>query len=455
MEMAALDDPLLADAMEGYAAAGDSWEQPLAELHQQFEQQHQSATPVVAIGKPRSYTWWKAAAAVLLLATTVTLVYLFADRNKNNQIAQQNQQLIDTTISSVAVDSAPSAADVAGNDIAMVEQVKTAKQKERYANQQAAGLPAITSETLAPPTDSMLVYRPAPVDANPSREDLAVSAKPIADDAHATKQIAQQQSGENNTTVSPAPATRRETNITASNEIVSNRNTQYNQYKSTDKDVRKTQGYNLNAPTTNNQLPRLTLQIVNEKKQALPYAQVNTGNGKILFANQQGLLHLANTDVNDEIAVSSAGYQSQKLSFGQQGTAIQQVVLQPAEIVVTQLKSNADRKKSKQALMKAEQEKALQEQEDEEAIAPVIGWTNYNNYLSTNLSLNPSVTDKKLHGDIEIEIRLDKSGNITNATVDKSLCKECDEEAIRLIKEGPKFEVKNKKNRKVKIKVKL
>jgi hypothetical protein len=44
-------------------------------------------------------------------------------------------------------------------------------------------------------------------------------------------------------------------------------------------------------------------------------------------------------------------------------------------------------------------------------------------------------------------------GEPVNIKVEKSLCKECDEEAKRLIRQGPKWKLKKKKNNRVTVTV--
>jgi hypothetical protein len=48
---------------------------------------------------------------------------------------------------------------------------------------------------------------------------------------------------------------------------------------------------------------------------------------------------------------------------------------------------------------------------------------------------------------VQISFEVNKLGEPVNIKVEKSLCKECDEEAIRLIKQGPKWKTKKKKKR--------
>jgi TonB family protein len=54
---------------------------------------------------------------------------------------------------------------------------------------------------------------------------------------------------------------------------------------------------------------------------------------------------------------------------------------------------------------------------------------------------------KQNRGDVEVSFEVDKNGEPVNIKVEKSLCGKCDEEAIRLIKDGPKWKRKDRKLR--------
>jgi hypothetical protein len=453
MEMAALDDSLLSDAMEGFAAEAGSWQEPLADLHRQFEQKNTTAAPVVPMATAKKINWWRYAAAVAVLGTTITLAYLFRSKNNPIQIAQNNAVTADTAMGEIAApaDTAAAFVNPSGNngnmDVAIVEKKKqhTVQTDVRAIAQN--NLPATATEKFVV-ADSVQSYPGLLADEGENVAKTATANAP-AQPAPATVQNSREHYKANQNA---------QTEISTSNKPLANNNV-YRQKNAVETD-KSTADNNQQQAATNSlgntatNAPLFTLEVLNEKKQALPYAQVNTGSGKTLFANEQGLLQIPQKEVANELAIVSAGYHAQKIKIPA-GSANRQVIMQPEDVAVTELKSRADKKENKQAKMKAAQQEQLLAQEDEEAVAPVIGWTNYNNYLNSNLNMNPAISGQKMHGEIEILVRLDKNGNITNATVDKSLCKACDEEAIRLIKEGPRFDIKNKKERKVKVKVKL
>ena len=79
---------------------------------------------------------------------------------------------------------------------------------------------------------------------------------------------------------------------------------------------------------------------------------------------------------------------------------------------------------------------------------PVDGWSNYDMYLVNNLKVPESLRSKQSGaGEVELSFEVDKNGGPVNITVKKSLCESCDKEAIRLIKEGPKWKRKARKGR--------
>jgi TonB family protein len=64
------------------------------------------------------------------------------------------------------------------------------------------------------------------------------------------------------------------------------------------------------------------------------------------------------------------------------------------------------------------------------------------------------VLQKQIHGDVELSFEVRSDGVISNMKVDKSLCADCDEAALKVIQAGPRWKIKkgNKGFAKVKVK---
>lgn len=86
-----------------------------------------------------------------------------------------------------------------------------------------------------------------------------------------------------------------------------------------------------------------------------------------------------------------------------------------------------------------------------DTLEPAEGWTNFDDYIANHLKAHDERKTKNAAGEVELSFDINKEGEAVNIAVTKSLCDKCDEEAIRLLKEGPKWK-KNKKKGKVKIK---
>ena len=70
---------------------------------------------------------------------------------------------------------------------------------------------------------------------------------------------------------------------------------------------------------------------------------------------------------------------------------------------------------------------------------PRGGFTQFNEYVADNLRYPQSAIDNNIQGDVVIEFQIDPNGDTKDFVILKGLGFGCDEEAIRLIKDGPKW----------------
>lgn len=85
-------------------------------------------------------------------------------------------------------------------------------------------------------------------------------------------------------------------------------------------------------------------------------------------------------------------------------------------------------------------------------VEPFVGWRNYDLYLANN----NRISDLQIYSNrsVMLSFEVSQGGEIKNITIDKSQGQELDAEAIRLLKEGPKWKVK-KNGEKGKVEVKF
>ena len=86
-----------------------------------------------------------------------------------------------------------------------------------------------------------------------------------------------------------------------------------------------------------------------------------------------------------------------------------------------------------------------------DTLEPAECWTSYNDYIVSNLKSPEDLHMKPISGEVELSFDINKDGEPVNIAVVKSLCDKCDDEAIRLLKEGPKWKKKKKGKGKIAI----
>ena len=87
-----------------------------------------------------------------------------------------------------------------------------------------------------------------------------------------------------------------------------------------------------------------------------------------------------------------------------------------------------------------------------EEAEPATGAVYYNDYVANNLQMPEKELQKNISGEVKLSFDVDDAGQAVNIKVEKSLCTECDKEAIRILKQGPKW-VKKKKDKKGKLSI--
>jgi TonB family protein len=79
---------------------------------------------------------------------------------------------------------------------------------------------------------------------------------------------------------------------------------------------------------------------------------------------------------------------------------------------------------------------------------PEVGWGNFNTYVANNIQIPETIRKKNTLSNVELSFDVDRNGNPTNIRVTKSSqCKECDEEAKRVLKEGPKWKKRGRRSK--------
>ena len=429
LEKAALDDPFLADALEGYTTIGVNATADTDELKKRLAARLEGGKIIeIGAGNKTNSPWLRVAVMIIIVAGAGLLLYQFAFNNKKeNSIAKTEPKVTEEiktadsnqTVSSTLTDTARSKATNIAREKETIASGK-GQSKEVTLSNQSNGFSSIKN-------DSVKYYYSSPVD----REVSSASVSPEApaglfnkkneeknDDALAKRKLIEKAAGIKKDVDGDGVMDKTE--------------------------PQKAEGFYSNnsfakiAPAQNQRNNYFSGRITDPNNNPLPFANVtNTRDNVGTYADAKGNFNLISPDSVLNVQIRSVGFDNNNVQL-RGNTTSNQVVMQEDkslnEVVISNKKPNANR--SRDANMKLEEPE------------PADGWDNYDTYLSNNLNVPDEVKTKRISsGEVEVSLEVDKNGEPINIKVEKSLCAKCDKEAIRLVKEGPKWKRKTKNGR--------
>lgn len=457
MEKAALDDPFLADAMEGYSTEGVVVAQEISSLKQRLADRIEGKDDrkVIGIAPVRSFPWLRVAALFVLIAGTAFMIYQFTFRNENKQPITQakNRDTVNSRGDLNAIQKESNAAAVYDSTTAIngniSSQAADAKADRSFADHYYKDQLAENSPLLLP-GDSIIVSSEA-------KEEKAFNGD-----------VAPTQKAKSfGNTLSNGSATRKDDKLdsllagrVAGVEVNAEaqgydqamhdklrRNTRVNQsakpqFKFTDNNSNNASNGVVFNSQSNAFASRTNIfrgRVTDNFNNALPFANItNTADNVGTYSDARGNFTLISPDSILNVQVRSVGFENNTIQL-QNTVTDNQVVMQEdrslSEVVVSTKKSPNSKRERTSTMVLEEPE-------------PVDGWVNYDTYLANNLNLPDNIKNKQTTGgEVRLSFEINKNGEPVNITIDQSLCASCDKEAIRLVKEGPKWKRKARKKR--------
>ena len=439
MEKEALDDPFLAEAMEGYAAMGNrNWNDDLVALEQQIATGKKTAK-IIAL-RQSTGRWWKAVAAILVIGTGTGITYWLTkgnspSENKEQQIAMVNQAL--------KKDSSSIPANPLTDTISIKNFIADSKTKLPVDHVSGNGgmlTPANNSYTVVSRADSLIIYKPG----INKQADLAK--------ADNTNPVIQQEKKDKNddkvvNNVKPS---------VLNNDVVTNQAVTVNAVPiqgsgALEENAKRKSAQKRNEMNGYTALNRsFSAQVVGPDNAPLPFANINISQANFgTYADVKGNFRLVSTDSTINIEVRSVGYQTRNYTLRSIPT-IQKIVL-PDD--VTALSDNTILMEKKVSGRASISRRAALVRDSVVNVEPADGWDNYRTYVDNNMDLPTEILKKELHGEVEISFEVKKNGSISNIKVDESNCDHCAEAAKKLIEQGPQWKVT--KGRKATARIKL
>ncbi|HET9825585.1 MAG TPA: carboxypeptidase-like regulatory domain-containing protein [Chitinophagaceae bacterium] len=400
LEKAALEDPFLADALEGYGSARTNMDADLFELQQKLQQRTSRSGVVPLVSKRTSFQWWKVAAAVIIFGGLGFLTLKFVLNRKDNSVAEvkvkKEEQRAAATINGDS--TSPKSAEESNSDTNN-KVTETTPVKRRTPGKHEVETDDTTTSSAAVVTSVGVVINNKQRDKNESVE-----------------------APQNDAGVAPSAAVKTKKAEAAAPQAAVDQRREFAKVQQ--------------------QMNSFTGRVVDSRNNPLPFANItNTRDNVGTYADARGYFTLISPDSMLNVQVRSIGFENSVIRL--KNTASNQVVLQEDKIAPDRVLSlqKTDSIRSRVANMKLEEPE------------PLDGWTNYNTYMANNINVPDDVRIKHDHGQVQLSFDVNQNGYPVNIKIEKSLCQKCDEEAVRLIRQGPKWRQKNKKAQRVTVSV--
>jgi len=406
LEKAALDDAFLADALEGYAAVSVNAAEDLSELEKRLKQKIAGAKVVSMHGRSL-FRWWKVAAAVVIIAGFGFFAYWLSTSTSSKEVAKveskPEQKKTPGEQPKLSIPAGDSTKASAPGTISVANSVRQKKMNGAGTPQQQGTSRVLLDRASDTTNKGVAANASAPVTIEPldvKTEKDESSASPRStpnsrEDFAKTKMPTQ----ENRKSAAPSAMQRQEI------AVMDQQKKNYFRGRVVDEN--------------NNPLP--FANITNAKDNAGTYADVN------------GNFTLLSPDSTLDVQVRSVGFEN-NLARLKNNVASNQVTLQETKT----LKETAKIYKQADNVTSGVSATPLEEAE------PVDGWSNYNLYLANNINVPADLKKKTAGGQVQLSFDINQSGSPIDVRVEKSLSKKSDEEAIRVVRDGPKWMRKSK-----------
>lgn len=176
--------------------------------------------------------------------------------------------------------------------------------------------------------------------------------------------------------------------------------------------------------------PQISGQILDPGGQPLPGARIALkGTPELAESDPKGnfALSVPSAPVANGLVISYAGY----------GTVETAAV--PGDSIVVQM---TDAKSDEALIQNFQSARTQLNARSARALSrPSLGERSYQKYIRQNLEYPPQAADENIHGTVVLEFDIDPTGKPYNFRILQSVGYGCDEEAIRLIREGPLWDL--------------
>jgi TonB family protein len=193
---------------------------------------------------------------------------------------------------------------------------------------------------------------------------------------------------------------------------------------------KRSYGYNNNLNNNLSGVIKGQVTDLNNNPVANAYVQITKNNNNII-TDKTGFFKIPVSDSVVDVAVNVTGYGTQNFRL-QNNAAMNQLQLQPANVALNKPVVN-DFKGKKVALSRSNYPSTMVHDAE-----PVNGWAAFDQYLEKNKSI---IAGQPNTGHVVVSFQVNKKGTLSDFKIEQSLSKTYDDEAIRLITQGPAWKL--------------
>lgn len=394
-EEAMMNDPFLADAVDGYRSAGTGihLQKDLSELQEKIDN-----TPKGKVVRGSFRQWLSIAAGLIVLLSTAVVLY----RIFNTEKETAPQIVKNLTEADSAVTTTP--------------QTKV-----------DSGSFAANEKSVPPAAERITVITPG-------------KQEPVL------KEVTKEPKAENNTgTVSDIAVVKNDDRIAGVVTAPAASKPAAEMKSETEAVVKK----ETVAQSNYARLNKFSGQVVDENNQPLPFANIKEKTSGIgTYTDAKGYFTIVSSDTVVNVETKSVGYSAANAVM--RNNQSQRIILKDEAVIANAPTRDQLYERNKQRVASREKEDDVEEVNTE----PADGWGNYNTYIVNNMRA-PGLKDRQQQsrGEVEVSFDVNPDGSIANVKIERSTCKDCNQEAIRIITDGPKWKSKTGKKERSRITV--
>jgi hypothetical protein len=180
-------------------------------------------------------------------------------------------------------------------------------------------------------------------------------------------------------------------------------------------------------------------QVTDKDNRPLSFVNLRVPNSSLnTYTDARGFYRIFSGDSTMVLELKAVGYQLKRAAL-RASKPEENITL---ELAVGKLKSARPKASVPEEMTKMDEE--ISKEEDERPdVEPADGWAAYQYYLLNNLRIPSDALQSKLHGTVEVSFLVSTDGKRSTYRVEKSLSPSCDREALRLLRDGPAWTVYN------------